>query len=124
LPLGDYLFFPANRWFHKNHDALLRAIGILNDRGLRTYAVFTGFDVPGGYPLLNKSREYGLEGQTFTIGYVTTAQMAYLYRHARMLVFPSLFEGFGMPPVEAMATGCPAVVSNATCLPEVCADAA
>jgi glycosyltransferase involved in cell wall biosynthesis len=47
-----------------------------------------------------------------------------LYRSAACLVFPSLYEGFGLPPLEAMACGCPVAVSNATSLPEVCGDAA
>ena len=47
-----------------------------------------------------------------------------LYRNARIMVYPSLYEGFGLPPLEAMGCGCPVVVSNATSLPEVCGDAA
>jgi glycosyltransferase involved in cell wall biosynthesis len=47
-----------------------------------------------------------------------------LYRTATALVFPSLYEGFGQPPLEAMACGCPVAVSNTTSLPEVCGDAA
>ena len=47
-----------------------------------------------------------------------------LYRNALLLVFPSLYEGFGLPPLEAMACGCPAVVSNVASLPEVCGEAA
>jgi hypothetical protein len=124
IPFDRFLFFPANRWHHKNHDVLLRALRSLNDRGEPTYAVFTGFDVEGGYPLSEMAKQYGLKNRVHTAGYVTVPQMAHLYQHAEMLVFPSLFEGFGMPPVEAMAAGCPAVVAHTTCLPEICADAA
>jgi glycosyltransferase involved in cell wall biosynthesis len=124
VPFSEFVVFPANRWLHKNHDALLRAMRILKSRGEVVNAVFTGFDTAGGYPLMKKAGEYGVTDQIHVAGYVNLAQMAWLYRAAEMLVFPSLFEGFGMPPVEAMACGCPVVVSTSTCLPEICADAA
>jgi glycosyltransferase involved in cell wall biosynthesis len=124
IPFKDYLFFPANRWFHKNHDVLLRALGVLKDRNRAANAVFTGFDVDEGYPLMRKAAEYGVRDSVHSAGYVSIEQLAYLYTHAEMLVFPSLFEGFGMPPVEAMSAGCPVIVANATCLPEICGDAA
>lgn len=125
IPFDRYLFYPANRWLHKNHDGLLRAMRILKDRGLDVNAVFTGYDVPGaGYPLVKKAREYGLESQVHVAGYVPVDSMAYLYRNARMLLFPSLYEGFGIPATEAMAAGCPMAVSDRTSLPEICEDAA
>jgi glycosyltransferase involved in cell wall biosynthesis len=124
IPFADFVFFPANRWFHKNHDVLLRALRVLKERGRSANAVFTGLDVDGGYPLMRKAVEYGVRDRVHSAGYVSVKQMAYLYAHAEMLVFPSLFEGFGMPPVEAMSSGCPAVVAKATCLPEICRDAA
>lgn len=58
------------------------------------------------------------------LGYVTDAQLRALYSHARCFVYPSLYEGFGLPPLEAMMCGCPVVVSRAASLPEVCGDAA
>lgn len=58
------------------------------------------------------------------LGRVNDAELAALYRHARLFAFPSLYEGFGLPPLEAMACGCPTVVSRVTSLPEVCGDAA
>lgn len=56
--------------------------------------------------------------------YVPANALRYLYRGAYCFVFPSLYEGFGLPPVEAMSFGCPVITSNASCLPEVCGDAA
>lgn len=123
-PFAQFVFFPANRWYHKNHDVLLKALALLKERGREGNAVFTGFDVEGGYSVSKMAAEYGVTERVHSAGYVTVPQMAHLYRHAEMLVFPSLFEGFGMPPVEAMAAGCPVVVSNSTCLPEICSDAA
>jgi glycosyltransferase involved in cell wall biosynthesis len=125
LQLPDrYIFYPANRWFHKNHDNLLRAVSLLKEKNIIINCVFTGFDYDGGYPLQKKVIEYGLESQVKVIGYVTGDGIKYVYKKAEMLCFPSLFEGFGMPPVEAMAIGCPVVCSNTTSLPEVVGDAA
>lgn len=58
------------------------------------------------------------------LGYVSAAELCELYSRARMLVFPSTYEGFGIPPLEAMACGCPVIVSSASSLPEVVGDAA
>jgi glycosyltransferase involved in cell wall biosynthesis len=57
-------------------------------------------------------------------GRVSTDELVRLYRTAAALVYPSLYEGFGMPVIEAMSTGCPVASSNASSLPEVCGDAA
>ena len=58
------------------------------------------------------------------LGYVNTNDLKYIYQNASMLCFPSYFEGFGMPLLEAMACGCPVVCSNGTSIPEVVGDAA
>lgn len=57
------------------------------------------------------------------IGYITDKELVDLYRHAGCFVYPSLYEGFGFPPLEAMAWGCPVVVSKCASLPEICGDA-
>ncbi len=57
-------------------------------------------------------------------GYLTNEEKNCLYRHAALFVFPSLYEGFGMPPLEAMHWGCPVVTANTAPLPEACGDAA
>jgi glycosyltransferase involved in cell wall biosynthesis len=120
-----FIFYPANFWRHKNHDRLLQALCILRDRhGLRVDLVCTGFEQPNGYPLAAKLGEYGLQSQVRLLGYCTVEAMAFLYARARLLAFPSLFEGFGIPLVEAMAAGCPVAAANATSIPEVVADAA
>lgn len=56
--------------------------------------------------------------------YVSTESLRYIYRGAYCLVFPSLYEGFGLPPLEAMNFGCPVITSNVSCLPEICGSAA
>jgi glycosyltransferase involved in cell wall biosynthesis len=57
-------------------------------------------------------------------GYVSDGELRALYEHAQCFLFPSLYEGFGLPPLEAMHCGCPTIVSNRTSLPEVCGDGA
>lgn len=56
-------------------------------------------------------------------GYVSDEELSYLYQHAKVFVYPSLYEGFGIPPLEAMFYGCPTIISNTSSLPEVCGDA-
>jgi glycosyltransferase involved in cell wall biosynthesis len=62
--------------------------------------------------------------QVIQAGYVSDETLAALYQQARCLVYPSFYEGFGLPPLEAMRMGCPVVVSNTSSLPEVCGQAA
>jgi glycosyltransferase involved in cell wall biosynthesis len=58
------------------------------------------------------------------VGYVSDAELRALYEHAHGFVHPSYYEGFGLPPLEAMACGCPVLVSNTASMPEVCGNAA
>jgi len=58
------------------------------------------------------------------LGYVSDGELRALYEGAACFLYPSLYEGFGLPPLEAMACGCPVVVSRSGSLPEVCGDAA
>jgi glycosyltransferase involved in cell wall biosynthesis len=120
-----FLFYPANLWKHKNHDMLLRALRLLRDgRGRRLELVVTGFPQDNGYPLAAMAEAHGVADQIHPLGYLPVEQLTYLYRRADALVFPSLFEGFGIPLVEAMAAGCPVVAARATSIPEVAGDAA
>ena len=125
-PLPDsFVFYPANFWKHKNHDCLLRALQLLRDqRGLTIHAVCTGFEQPNGYPAICPGFRYGVRAQVHLLGHVEVWEIAHLYRRARMLVFPSLFEGFGIPLVEAMTVGCPIVAAADTSIPEIVGDAA
>jgi glycosyltransferase involved in cell wall biosynthesis len=121
----DFIFFPAHLWPHKNHEGLLMALRILRrERGLVINALFTGLRVPGGYPLESKAVKYGVADQIHWLGFLPQEEIIYLFRKAKVLVFPSLFEGFGIPLVEAMATGCPVAASCTTSVPEVVGEAA
>jgi glycosyltransferase involved in cell wall biosynthesis len=109
--LGDYVLYPANAWPHKNHDRLLAAWRSV-DPALTL--VLTGQAM---------GRSFAADRVTH-LGHVPQADLPALYRGARAVVFPSLFEGFGLPPLEAMACGTPVAASDAGSIAEVCGDAA
>ncbi|MGD1902089.1 MAG: glycosyltransferase family 4 protein [Geitlerinemataceae cyanobacterium] len=68
-------------------------------------------------------QQLGIADRVQFLGYVSDTDLADLYRRAAAFLFPSLYEGFGIPPLEAMACGCPTIVSRAASMPEVCGDA-
>jgi glycosyltransferase involved in cell wall biosynthesis len=109
------LLYPARAWPHKNHARLFEAFAILRKHDPKLRLVLTG----GGLERLGQLPD-GVERW----GVIPLAELASLYRQAACLVFPSLYEGFGLPPLEAMACGCPVAASNVTAIPEVCGDAA
>lgn len=74
--------------------------------------------------IFNQIRRQNLTRHVICSGYIPDADLPAYYANATALVFPSLYEGFGIPPLEAMQTGCPVIASNAASLPEVVADAA
>lgn len=116
-PLG-YALAVGTRAAHKNLDALRGAASLLGQRGMAlavagavNSAVFGGpADVEGG--------------AVRALGRVTDAELRALYENALCLLFPSRYEGFGLPPLEAMWCGCPVLASRAGAVPEVCAEAA
>lgn len=115
-----FMLYPAASWPHKNHVALLAAIKALKEKDLFSgEVVFTGASMGGHLALVGEIERLGLEGSVRLLGYVPDEDMPSLYNLATMLVFPSLFEGFGIPLVEAMACGCPVVCSGITSLPEI-----
>ncbi len=125
LPAGQYLFFPANTWPHKNHRAAIQALQFLRDTyHLDPLLVCTGSTKEAHPELLSLTRDLGLEKHVKFLGYCPIAEMPALYAGAAALVFPSFFEGFGIPLTEAMWCGCPIVSSHATCLPEIAGEAA
>jgi glycosyltransferase involved in cell wall biosynthesis len=108
-----FVLYPARRWPHKNHARLFEAFALVRREQPELRLVLTGggdfSDAPDGVDVR---------------GHISTAELTSLMQRASALVFPSLYEGFGMPPLEAMACGCPVASSNAASLPEVTAGAA
>lgn len=108
----------------KNLVALWEAYRALHSEGRPEKIVIVGKRGWLYRDTFQRLRELGLEGQVVMPGYVADQDLPAIYSLAGCFAFPSLFEGFGLPPLEAMACGCPVVCSNASSLPEVCADAA
>ena len=115
-----FLFYPANPWQHKNHARLMAALRILRDQfGEAPRLALSG-------RLLNEQRDSmslaiaaGVQDLVTDLGFVPTEDLPGLHSAATAMVFPSLFEGFGIPLVEAMACGCPIVAADATTIPEI-----
>jgi glycosyltransferase involved in cell wall biosynthesis len=121
----SYFFYPANTWPHKNHVRLAEAFSLFKKRtGAETGLVLTGARKEADSALGKAIAALGLEGEVVYLGYVPGEDMPYIYAGAIALVFPSLFEGFGIPLLEAMGAGCPVIASDGTSIPEVAGDAA
>ena len=110
----NFLIYPARSWKHKNHEALFEGFRLAIKRGATSDLYLTGG--PPNIPV-------DLGSRVKNLGRVAPNELVNLYRTARGLIFPSLYEGFGLPPIEAMSTGCPTYVSSMGSLPEVCGDA-
>ena len=111
----DFALYPARGWKHKNHAALIEAMTLVRARRPEMRLVLTG----GALESLGVVPDW-----VDVRGIVSAEELHELYRKAAVLAFPSLYEGFGLPPLEAMASGCPVAASSAGSLPEVCGDAA
>lgn len=103
---------------NKNFQGIVKAIEHLGDIGADI--IIAG----GTNPKIFSSSNNALPNNVKYIGYVTDEELKALYEGSIGFVYPSFYEGFGLPPLEAMACGCPVIVSNVASLPEVCGDAA
>lgn len=126
LQVERFLLYPANFWPHKNHGMLLTAWGMYQARrpepGLKL--VCTGAPGLQLQALIEAVTRMGLEGTIIFPGYVPDEEFAGLLQSCQAIIFPSLYEGFGLPVLEAMAFGKPVTCSNVTSLPQVAGDAA
>lgn len=121
----EFLFYPAHTWAHKNHLGLLEALSILNHSGSATVPlVCTGGQTSFLPTIKRRIRDLGLTSQVRFTGYVQPTELMAMYSLARAVVFPSLFEGWGLPVLDAYRMGVPLACSNATSLPELAGDAA
>jgi glycosyltransferase involved in cell wall biosynthesis len=118
---GDYILYLGNLEPRKNIERLIEAFARVKDSPNLVIAGGKGWLYSS---IFEKAKSVGKKSNVFFPGYVEDADKAALYSGAVFFAFPSLYEGFGMPPLEAMACGAPCLVSNAASLPEVCGDAA
>ncbi|HUS94938.1 MAG TPA: glycosyltransferase family 1 protein [Patescibacteria group bacterium] len=121
----NYIYYPANPWQHKNHARLMAAMRIYSERyGTPPVLVSTGRLTEETRDILSLAIAAGVEENVIDLGAVPDEDLPGLYNGASMMVFPSLFEGFGMPLIEAMACGCPITAADASAVPEITRGAA
>ena len=118
-----YFLYVGNAYPHKNLEQLISAFSdvsaVLKDLNL----VLVGKEDYFYLRLKAEVNKKKVEGVIFP-GFVSDQDLSVVYQQALLYVFPSLYEGFGLPPLEAMQRGVPVICSNSTCLPEILGEAA
>jgi glycosyltransferase involved in cell wall biosynthesis len=121
----QFVLYVGNIRPHKNLERLIDAFDRLRRCGFEHLRLLIIGDEISKYPALRRAvHAHKLHKYVRFLGFVPIETLAVLYRLADVFVFPSLYEGFGLPPLEAMASGAPVVTSNVSSLPEVVGDAA
>jgi glycosyltransferase involved in cell wall biosynthesis len=128
---GRFFLYPASTYPHKNHLVLVQALARLLETHPEVTLVLTGARGSEQWGtarstegrLAEEIRKLGIEERVRPLGYVSTRDLDALYRQAVALTFPSRFEGFGAPILEAWSRGCPVIAADATALPEIVGDA-
>lgn len=113
-----FILYPAQFWKHKNHISLLQAAASLKEQGIKVNLVFTGTNKNAADDIEKAIKDNELTDQVTNLGYITNEQLVYLYKNARAMIFPSFGGPTNIPPLEAMALGCPVAVSNNFAMPE------
>jgi glycosyltransferase involved in cell wall biosynthesis len=126
LSKNNYLFYPANFWPHKNHSMLFSAFDHYRKKhphsSLKLVCTGSSNQTKKEYQTLIQAM--GLSSWIIFPGYLSDTTFFSLFKHARAIIYPSLYEGFGMPILEAMENGKPVLCSRVTSLPEIAGDAA
>jgi glycosyltransferase involved in cell wall biosynthesis len=124
---GPFVLYAGNIKPHKNLGRLIEAFHLLRTGGGgfdQVKLVIIGDEIAKYAALRHAVHRHKLHKHVRFFGFVPSRTLAILYRLADVFVFPSLYEGFGLPPLEAMASGTPVITSNVSSLPEVVGDAA
>lgn len=121
----EFVLYAGNVKPHKNLERLIEAFDLVRKRGLDHLKLVLIGDEISRYAALRRAvHKHQLHKYVRFLGYLPEETLAVMYRLAGVFVFPSLYEGFGLPPLEAMASGTPVVTSNVSSLPEVAGGAA
>ena len=120
--MDSYILFVGTLQPRKNISKLIEALSLLKNRNIKLYIV--GKKGWLYEEILNAPSKFGVEDRVRFMDYVKNEEMPSLYKNALCFVLPSLYEGFGLPVLEAMKYGCPVVLSNISSLPEAGGDAA
>jgi len=121
----EFVLYAGNVKPHKNLERLIQAFDLVRRRGLDHLKLVLIGDEISRYAALRRAvHRHQLHKYVRFLGYLPETTLAVMYRLAGVFVFPSLYEGFGLPPLEAMASGTPVVTSNVSSLPEVAGEAA
>ncbi|MDB5186269.1 MAG: glycosyltransferase family 1 protein [Candidatus Saccharibacteria bacterium] len=121
----EFLLYVGTAFPHKNLPKMIEAFNILHDKRPNLKLVITGKRTEKHLvEIENWAKSQPSYNHIVFAGFVSDAELRWLYEHCSAYVFTSLSEGFGLPPLEAMSHGAPVVSSNASCMPEVYGDAA
>lgn len=112
----EFALYPAAAWPHKNHATLFRALRVLKKRGKARHLVLTGA-ASGRVNLRTLAEENGVDDCVTHLGFVEPSALLHLYRRAKLVTIPTLFEAGSFPMFEAFANGCPVVASSVCSLP-------
>lgn len=124
VPFEKFILTVGTLERRKNFGVLLRAIQLLSLQQRTLQVVMVGGENNDSAALRTLAGQLGVAAQIHFAGYIPTADLPAFYAAARAVVVPSLYEGFGLPVVEAMQLGVPVIVANRTALPEIAGDAA
>jgi glycosyltransferase involved in cell wall biosynthesis len=122
--LDKFILYVGSAFPHKNLEKLIQSFEILQTSQPELKLILAGKREYHSQQLEKFADKSLARANIIFTGFVDDTVLKWLYQNAQAYVFPSLSEGFGLPPLEAMVHGCPVVASNAACIPEVCGEAA
>jgi glycosyltransferase involved in cell wall biosynthesis len=117
----EYILFVGTLEPRKNLSILIKALALTTSK---IPLILVGWHGWGDKKWSQDIQSLGLEGRVYRTGYIDEETLACLYSGARIFIYPSFYEGFGLPVLEAMSCGCPVICSRAASLPEVAGEAA
>jgi len=120
----QFIMFNGRPTPHKNLRRLLEAFSVLHTQHPDLYLMLAGKKDASHTSYTALAQKLGVGEYVILTDWITDGQLKWAMQHTKAYIYPSLSEGFGLPPLEAMLNGAPVIASNATCLPEVLGDAA